>query len=190
MLVRRLQWMAVGAAFSYASKVKTRRDIDRATTELGERMPESLHRVVNALPGDLPRVGGAAIVAKNNAATAAKATVAVTRAARKLSGTPRDVGDRVRSVRAEIGEGIERERRRLKADAIRETEGEGAALEALLDLRAVEAEPLPEVKPPIARGRRRHQPSLPAPPVARVQRTYLPPVTSWDRRAGNRSTDR
>ncbi len=190
MLVKRLRWMAMGAAFSYASKVKTRRDIDRAASELAERMPESMHRVVDALPGDLHRVGGAAIVARNNAATAARASVAVTRTARQIGRTPRAAGERWRRARSELDEQIESERRRLKSDAVRETEGEGAALEALLDLRASEQEPLPEVKAPIERGRRRHVPALPTAPVNRVQRSYRPPASSLDRARRNRSTDR
>ncbi len=222
MLVKRLRWMAMGAAVSYVSKVKTQRDIDRATEGLNERLPDPVHRAVQALPGDLSRIGGSAIVAKNNAATAAKATVAVTRAARSAAGSasraagsasraagsasraagsasraagsasqvPRDLRTRLQAARFELGVEIEHERRRLKSDAVRETEGEGAALEALLDLRATDIEPLPVVKPPIDRGRKRHQPVRPAPPVARVQRSYLPPVNPWDRPRRNRPSDR
>ncbi len=190
MLVKRLRWMAMGAAVSYVSKRKTERDIDRATHGLGERLPASVHRVADALPGDITRVGGAAIVIKNNAATAAKATVAVTRVARSASRAPRDLGERLRTARSELGTAIERDRRRLESDVVRETEGEAAALEALLDLRIVEREPLPVVKPPIERGRNRHRPELPTPLVARVQRSYLRPANSWDRPARKRPTDR
>ncbi len=201
MLVKRIRWMAIGAVVSYASKAKATRDIDRATDALQERLPEPVNRAVQALPGDLPRLGGAAVVAKNNAARTARATVIVTKAAgrtgrqlggagRQVSGMRRTAMERISAVQSELSHEIEHERRRLKSDAVRETEGEAAALEALLDLRATEVEPLPEVPTPIDTGRRRHRPALPEAPVGRVQRSYLPPVNAWDRPRRKRSTER
>lgn len=187
-MLKRLRWMAVGAAVSYAGKTKAKRDVDRATEALQERLPEPLHRAA--------RVGGAAIVARNHSASAAKATVAVTRTAGSLTRTAGSatraagsVSRRARNVRGELAEEIERERRRFKSDVVRQTEGEAAALEALLDLRDRELPPLPEVPAPIRSGRRRHVPPLPAAPVARVQRTYQRP-TERSSRAGIRSGNR
>ncbi len=192
MIAKRLRWMAVGAVVSYASKAKTKRDIDRATDAFHDRLPDPVQRAVTALPGDLSRFGGAVVVAKNNATTTAKATVAITRAAgsagraagsatNQVIGARRSMVERLHAARAELGNEIEHERRRLKSDAVRESEGEAAALDVLLDLRIPNRDPLPEVTAPVARGRRRHVPALPAPPVARRQRTYLPPANAWDR---------
>lgn len=181
-MLKRLRWMAVGAAVSYAGRAKAKRDVDRATEALQERLPEPLHRVA--------RVGGAAIVARNHSASAAKATVAVTRTAGSVTRAAGSVTRRARNVRGELSEEIERERRRFKSEAVRESEGESAALEALLDLRDRELPPLPEVPAPIRSGRRRHVPPLPVAPVARVQRTYQRPTELWNRaggRPGNRS---
>ncbi len=200
MIPKRVRWMAIGVAVNYATRRKVQRDVSRAAERFDTGMPTPLARVVSALPGDLARVGGTAIVVGHGANRAARGAVVTTRAVGRLgrrSGAivrtsadgvaaferrRRSLDARLRSARGELDHEIEQERRRLKSEAVREAEGDAAALEALLDLRTTDSAPLPTVPDPIAEGRRRHRVPLPPAPVARVQRTYQRPVESWNRR--------
>ncbi len=200
MIAKRVRWMVVGAAVGYVSKRKVHGEVGRAAERLETGMPAPLARVVSALPGDLARVGGTAIVVGHGANRAARGAVITTRVVGRIgrrSGAiartsaegvaalerrRRTIEARVRSAAGALEYEIEQERRRLKSDAVRETEGDAAALEALLDLRVSDPTPLPSVPDPIAAGRRRHRPSLPAAPVPRVQRTYQRPIEGRIRR--------
>lgn len=204
----RLRWMVVGAAVGYVSKRKAERSIEEATSRLERRLPTPVANAARLLPGEVTRVGGAVVVAGNGAVGVARNSVVVarhsgrvasrtlrmTRAAGQAGGrgvvvaqtTRRRIETNLRRAFDDVGDEIERERRRLRSEQLRETEGEAAALEALLDLRRIDEEPLPEVPAPIRRGRRRARPALSPPPVARVQRSYHPPVNPWDRPSHSR----
>ncbi len=131
-------------------------------------------RAANALPGDLVRVGGAATVAGR---TARRSSVALVNSV----GRNRVIQDRLARAKLTVRAQSEVIRREMMSDYARYVDGDSAALEALLDLRDVEAEPIPEVPQPVALGRFRFRRSLADEQVGRVQRTYRKPVKPWDR---------
>jgi hypothetical protein len=100
----------------------------------------------------------------------------------------------VRAIGSEIGQEADSKRRELKAEYLRVTEGNGAADDALLDVRAGAPRgaddgialddndgQLPTIDPPTRSGRWRAEKRLAAGPVARVQRSYRPRTRPWDR---------
>ncbi|MFT7597274.1 MAG: hypothetical protein ACI8TP_000192 [Acidimicrobiales bacterium] len=199
MIPTRLTWMAVGAGVSYLSKRKAEQSVDRATEKIEERLPPSLARAADALPAEVVRTAGAVVAAAGAARTsfmiakgAAGATstaVSMTRTATggarsigaSVAGTRRAVNDKISNATSDLRVQTELDRRELKAQYVQQTEGDGPALEARLDLRNVSDDELPEVPDPVADGRRRFRPSLPAAPVNRVQRSYQRPRKPWDR---------
>ncbi len=168
------------------------RSVDVATDRLEERLPDSVVRAANVLPGDLMRVGGSAVIAaeaaRSTAVVAKRASAGVRKAgfgagslvfkARSLPARVHDLRD---SIARDIAVETESSRRSLMADFQRELRGEAAAINALLDLRGTNKEPLPDVPPPIQRGRRRFVPQLGSAAPNRVQRTYQKPIKAWDR---------
>ncbi len=163
------------------------KSVDKATAAIEQRLPAPVAKAVQKLPGDLARAGGAVVVAGQAAQSAGSSVRSAGETGRKISQKVRGrsgqnkVSDRVHQLRDEIAIESNDARRRIYSDMLRETEGEGAALDALLDLRATESQPLPEVPTEVARGRRRHRPDLPKPPVNRMSRTYRQKTKSWDR---------
>lgn len=191
--------MVVGAAVSYISQWRAQRSVDKATEKLEERLPEPITRITDVLPADVVRLGGAAVAAGQAAKTAAGATSAALSAGRSATRTARKVGDaasdtsqrvrnngrafadRVTATGDSVRHETQQERRRLTSDYLRHTDGDDAALDALLDIRSSDADELPVTPDPVREGRRRFRPSLPVAPVNRVQRTYRPPTRRWDR---------
>ncbi len=178
MLRRRLAWMAVGAVTRRAVKRSTRRAVDRETERLAAALPPRVVSALELLPGDLTRTGASLSVAASRMSTTARRT-------RTIGGSAGRARGRLVSLRSELDTTIERERRRLLAESRRALRGESAAFDALLDLRTSERPPIPPIPAAVARGRRRARPALPAPRVARVQRSYEPPLDEWNR-PGNR----
>ncbi len=189
-LIRRFRWVILGwiarTLARVGLKTKLDRSIDTATAELENRLPAPVVKAAEKLPGDLVRSGGAAIVAtqrsKDAASQVRRFAGTTKRSTQRVTTARRDLRDRVASAANEVRYESESARRRLKSDVLRETEGEAAALDALLDLRESDEDvPLPEVPPAVRRGRRRFRPALPEAPVNRVQRTYRRPTKPWDR---------
>lgn len=195
-IVRRFRWVILGwiartlARLGLKSKID--RSIDQAAADLEDRLPASVVRAADLLPGDLVRSGGVAIAAGQRTKGAAGQARRVAGSTRKVAastkastqavtGARRDVSDRIRSLADEVRVESESARRRLKSDVVRQTEGEGPALEALLDLRDLDEDPIPDVPAPVQPGRRRFRPALPPAPVNRVQRSYRRAVKPWDR---------
>lgn len=205
MIPKQLRWMAVGAGVSYLSKRKAERSVDKATEMIEDRLPEPLAKVAEVLPADVVRAGGAVVAAGNAAKTAAvaartgakatgtavsfsrSATGAIRQAADSAVEARRSVRDRIGNATDELREQADLDRRQLTSDYLRYSEGDGPALEALLDAREDVslhnslAEDLPETPDPVGAGRRRYRPSLPAAPVNRVRRGYTRPTKPWDR---------
>lgn len=191
--VRRARWVVIGAGVKYVARRGVGRSVDEAAARIEERLPDSLVKAANVLPGDLIKAGGAAAVSARAAHRGARVTkssgvvaVRVTRAGVSLR--PRSaVADRIRLAREAVSSQVEHDERDLRGDLQRYIlggqAGERAATEALLDLRSSRADdPLPVVPEPIRRGRLRFVPALPAPEVARAQRSYRRPQKPWDRR--------
>jgi hypothetical protein len=181
---RRFRWMIIGAGVRQVARWGAARSIDEATAAIEDRLPASVVRAANAMPGDVLRVGGAAAVsaraARRTTSLAARTSTGIVRFGPRQR---RRLGARIDAARFDLADAAENARRELKSDYARFVDGEGAALEALLDLRDVESEPIPPVPAPVAAGRRRFRRSLPSADVARVQRTYKRPVKAWDRDA-------
>lgn len=161
--------MAVGAGVRWLARRGVAKSVDEATASLEDRMPASVRKAANALPGDLMRVGGAASVAGK---TARRTGSTVARVAFR---------DRLARAKSNFREETEISRRELTSEYARYADGDSAALEALLDLRDLDAEPIPSVPSPITAGRRRFRRPLPAAAVPRMQRSYQKPVKPWDR---------
>lgn len=199
-ILRRFRWMLVGAGVKYVARRGVGRSVDEAAARIEERLPASMVKASNALPGDLIKAGGAATV---SARAAQRGAVAAQRGARvaKSGGMvaarvtragvvnrPRPaVAERMRSARDAISTQAQLDERELRGDVQRYIvggqAGERAATDAMLDLRPGRSnEPLPAVPEPVRRGRRRFVRALPAPRVARVQRSYRRPQKPWDRR--------
>ncbi|MDA3041273.1 MAG: hypothetical protein O3C27_17445 [Actinomycetota bacterium] len=187
MIRRRLAVMALGTAASYLSKWAAERSVNGATQRFEDRLPPPVSRVINALPGDLMRVGGTAMVAGSAARSAGRAgRRAVTVASAGTStflGRKATVDRLFADAAGTWRQEVEGERRRLRSDLLRCTRGAEAAVNALLDLR-VDADldahtDLPPMLEPVPAGRRRPL-RLAAPLVERVQRSYRPPVKPWD----------
>lgn len=186
---KRLRWLAIGAAARFVIRRSTSRSVDRATADIEERLPARIRAVVDAVPADAVRAGGSVVVAGRTARRFASGT----RTASKLVSEQRQrLGDgmaRIRSVGDEVGQEVETRRRELTADYLRTTRGQGAADDALLDMRidgpegllAHDAEDLPPIKQPVRRGRWRSDRRLRSDSVNRVQRTYRQPTRPWDR---------
>ena len=178
------------------------RDLEHATRQ---RLPAPVARVVPALPPEVVQLGGSALVAGR----AAKGAVATTRRAGRLAtgatnrttagiGAVSSAVGRGRNLaggaRAQLGDEVERSRRRLRADYLAATVGPDAATDALLDVRpdgldlehesdqlqpGEPADPHGSVPDPVAPGRyrrRRRPPAL----VGRMRRGYRPPARPWD----------
>lgn len=188
-LVRRSRWMVLGWAARKVGRIGLQKSVDRATAGLQSNLPAPVTKAMDKLPGDAARAGGAAIVVGRGAQSAGSAVRSAAATGRRLTqssrqGTAdasRSVSDRVHELRDEIAIESDQARRRIKSDMLRETEGEGAALDALLDLRNVEDEPLPTIPDEVRQGRRRAHRALAAAPVNRVRRSYRQAHKPWDR---------
>ncbi len=212
-LLRKVRWMLLGAGVKYAARRGVGRSVDEAASRIEDRLPASVVRAANALPGDVIKAGGAAAVsaraARRGSAVALRtgsvavrtgsvaartgnAAVRVTRDG--MARRPRPaIAERVRSVRGAVADQAEVDRRDLMRDfrsfaAGGGAAGEAAGIDALLDLRpSGPEEPLPTTPPPVASGRRRFVAALRTAEVGRVQRTYRRPQKPWDRRLRNAS---
>lgn len=193
--------MAVGAGVKYVARRGVGRSVDDAAAKIEERLPAPMARAAHALPGDIVKAGGAAVVsaraarqsaraAKNGGLVAAKLTKAgVQLSAQAGSLRPRSaLAGQIRAARNTMAEQAEADERELRADYLRYTGDEAGAIDALLDLRDDRSdEPLPDVPDPVRRGRRRFTAVRSIPQVSRVQRTYSRPSKRWDRpMRGNR----
>ncbi len=194
-LLRRLRWFAVGAGVKYLARTGAGRSVDEAAAKIEDRLPAPVAKAANALPGDIVKAGGAAVVsaraarqsaraAKTGGMVAARVTKAgvqlTSQAASLRSGSA--VTDRLRAARGAIADQAEADERELRADFLRYTGDEEGATNALLDRRDQRRDgPLPEVPEPVDAGRRRFVAPRRTPEVGRVQRSYRRPAKPWDR---------
>lgn len=198
---KRLRWFAVGTLVRFFIRRSASRSVDRATADLEERLPGPLRKAMDIVPADAVRAGGSAVVAGRTARRVASGTRSASRLAGDRGRRVAEGMHRIRSIGDEIGREAEHKRRELKADYLRVTRGNGAADDALLDLRGDEESPrhrssvedgnhrhdpfheedLPEVQDPIRRGRWRAERRLGSTMVNRVQRSYRQPSRPWDR---------
>lgn len=184
--IRRFRWVILGWLVRTLAKLGFERSVEEASTKLQSQLPEPLAKAAHALPGDLVRLGGAAVVVSQKGRRASSAARAATKASGRVvaaaGASRRRVGRGARIVGDEITAEMKLEERRLRSDAARERYGQSAATEELLDLReANDRPPLPKVADPIRAGRRRFRPPLPRAPVNRVQRSYRRATKPWDR---------
>lgn len=194
-LLRRFGWLAVGAGVKYVARTGVGRSVDEAAAKIEDRLPAPVAKAANALPGDIVKAGGAAVVSARAARHSARAAktggllaAKVTKAGVHLgsqAGSLRPgpaVADRIRAVRGSISEQADADQRELRADFLRYSGDEEGATNALLDLRDERSDgPLPEVPDAIASGRRRFVASRRPPVIDRVQRSYRRPSKPWDR---------
>lgn len=188
-VVRRSRWMILGWAAKKAGRAgfdKTiHKSIDKAAANLDDKMPMLLSKSLDRLPGDMTRAGGAVVVAGQGAKSAGSAARNAAATARRIAAAPRSghkaVSSRVHGMRDELAIESDEAYRRIKSEMLRETQGDAAALDALLDLRPISQEPIPSVGPPVGTGRRRNRPELPSAPINRVRRTYQQTTRPWDR---------
>ena len=198
--VRRFRWMIVGAGVKYVAQRGVGRSVDEASARIEERLPATVVKAANALPGDLIRAGGAATVSARAAQRGAVAAQRGAKAARTGSVVAvrvtragvghrphRAIAERLRIAGQVISAQAQLDERDLRSDLQRYIvggqAGERAATEALLDRRSGRPDdPLPSVPEPVRSGRRRFVRALPAPEIARVQRSYQRPQRPWDRR--------
>ncbi len=190
-LLRRSRWMILGWAARKIGRSGFQKTVDKAVGEaaarIDDKLPAPVSKALEKLPGDATRAGGALLVAGQGARSAGSAVKSVADSGRRLNQRRRSgqesVSGRVHELRDEIAIESDEARRRIRSDMLRETHGEGAALDALLDLRPSGAgdEPLPEVPPEVAKGRRRSRPALPVAPVNRMRRSYRQASKPWDR---------
>ena len=194
-LLRRFRWFAVGAGVKYVARTGVGRSVDEAAAQIEDRLPAPVAKAANALPGDIVKAGGAAVVsaraarqsvrvAKTGGLAAAKVTkagVQLTSQATSLRPGPAVAG-RIRAARGAIADQAGVDERELRADFRRYRGDEEGATNALLDMRDERADgPLPEVPDPVSTGRRRFTAPRREPEVGRVQRTYRRPSKPWDR---------
>ncbi len=198
---RRFRWLIIGSVVRFFARRSAARSVDQATASIEDRLPQSVAKALDAVPADVTRLGGSAVVAGRTARRVANAGVEVGRAAdrqvvspaRRASATVTDAGRRIRAARHRLTDDVFREtehtRRQLTSDYLLDTRGRAAADDALLDRRSGAAgefdaepvdavEPLPEIAPPVRRGRWRASREVPA-PVSRVQRTYRRKTPPW-----------
>lgn len=193
--LRRFRWFAVGAGVKYVARTGVGRSVDEAAAKIEDRLPAPVAKAANALPGDIVKAGGAAVVsaraarqsarvAKTGGLFAAKATkagVQLTSNASSLRPSTA-VSGRMRDARRSISNQAELDERELRADFLCYTGDEEGATNALLDLRDERSDgPLPEVPDAVQKGRRRFTAPRRAPEVGRVQRSYRRPGKPWDR---------
>lgn len=191
-MLRRFRWMAVGAGVKYVARRGVGRSVDDAAAKIEERLPAPIVKAANALPGDIVKASGAAVVsaraarqsaraAKNGGLVAARVTKAGVQLSTQAASLRPDVAGRIRGARSTIAEQADADERELRADYLRYTGDEAGAIDALLDLRDERSDgPLPDVPDPVVRGRRRFTATRSVPEVDRVQRTYSRPTKRWD----------
>jgi hypothetical protein len=201
---KRLTWMAVGGVVALAVKARTERAVTAEARHLQERLPDPAVRLLERLPGELTRTGGAAVVGLRAARvggragyraavvsgrTSATATSAAAAAGRVTARAGTVAGDAARRVRDDLTgarvaweQAAEGEERLLRSDLARLAGDPVEAVDALVDRRGPAADgPVPEVPPPIPAGRPRS--THPDPTVAsRRRRGYRPP--NWARPPG------
>ena len=198
-LLRRFRWMALGAGVRFVARRGVGRSVDQAAAKIEDRLPTPVAKAVNALPGDVMKAGGAAVVsaraAQRSAGVAQRGArvggSVAARVTRSVAQRPRpEIADRIRSAREAAADQAELDRRDLRSDFQRYIHGGGpagerAATDALLDRRdPVGDVPLPEVPEPIRRGRSRFVAQRGTPEIPRVQRSYRRPQKRWDRPVG------
>lgn len=194
-LLRRFRWMAVGAGVKFVARRGVGRSVDEAAAKIEERLPAPVAKAANALPGDIVKAGGAAVVSARAAKQSARAAktgglvaARVTKAGVQMSSQAASlrpapaVANRLRAARSAVNLQAEADERELRADFLRYVGDEDGATDALLDRRAeADRGPLPDIPDPIDRGRRRFVTGRSEPEVARVQRSYRRPAKPWDR---------
>lgn len=203
---RRLRWLIIGgvarSSVRLLARRTTARSVDQATADLEARLPAPVQKALKAAPADAVRLGGSAVVAGR---TARRVAVNTHRATKATADGRRRVAaeiSRIRNLRTDIGREAEQRRRELTAEYLRVTRGNGAADDALMDIRTeppptfddLASEDLgrersfndltddpPTVDPPVRRGRWRAERRLRPASVSRVQRSYRPARRPWDR---------
>lgn len=198
---RRLRWFVVGGVARFVLRRTAARSVDQATADIEAKLPAPVRKALQVVPADAVRAGGSAVVAGRTAKQVAVTTHRVTKATSDRSRRLSAGVNRFRAIGSEIGQEADAKRRELKAEYLRVTEGNGAADDALLDVRtgpigsndrAIDhaerfsatndaGDALPDVDPPVRSGRWRAEKRLRSGAVARVQRSYRPRTRPWDR---------
>lgn len=197
-LVRRFRWVIIGQIVRLLARTGVKRSVDQATATIEDKLPTPVVKLADRLPGDVVRAGGAALVASQQTRSAGRQVGSATgrvvdlarstkRGTDRVADTRRDFADRLRRAGDDVRHESDLARRQIRSDIARERDGEAAALDELLDLRPSDPGPLPSVPEPVVRGRNRFRAAPGSPEVARVQRTYRPPIKPWDRPLRRRS---
>lgn len=204
-------WVAMASLARTVLRRGATRQVDEASADLEQRLPEPVRTALTRLPGDPVRLGGSAVVAGRSARQVAVGAGRVSRAAdggrRRLvrgadraatafDGRPRparsgrDLADRLG---AEVRAETDASARDLRSRMLLASRGQAAADDALLDARSMTAEAASGTMaaggdgwrsgtpPEVRRGRWRAPRRRAKEQVARVQRTYQQPRRSWDR---------
>lgn len=201
-LLRRFRWMAVGAGVKFVARRGVGRSVDEAAAKIEDRLPAPVAKAANALPGDIVKAGGAAVVsaraarqsarvAKNSGLVAAKVTKSGVQLSTRATGIrpTTAVAGRLRAARRSVADQAELDQRELRADFLRYRGDDEGATNALLDQRNDRIDgPLPDVPDPVQSGRRRFVSQRRVPEVDRAQRSYRRPTKPWDRPVRRRST--
>lgn len=150
---RRIGWVAVATLARTALRRGASRQVDEASADLEQRLPEPVRTVLDRVPGDAIRVGGSAVVAGRSARQVAAGAGRVSRAAddgrrrlgRNLDRATTAFDARPRPVRsgrelaARFGVDVRAETdntdRDLRSRMLLNSRGRGAADDALLDRR-------------------------------------------------------
>ncbi|MEM7271583.1 MAG: hypothetical protein AAF547_00760 [Actinomycetota bacterium] len=183
--LRRLRWVAAGAAVRFLVRKTTARQVEQAAADLEERLPQPVRRALEVVPDGAMWAGGSAVVAGRTARRVAVGTRTVGRVG--VEGTRRvnDGVARIRNLGDDVGREVEIARRQLTSRYLEATDGPTAADDTLLDLRrdrrADAEDELPTVRPATRRGRWRAERRRRSAGVARVQRSYRPASRPWDR---------
>lgn len=205
---RRVGWVAVASLARTLLRRGASRQVDEASADLEQRLPEPVRSVLTRLPGDPVRLGGGAVVAGRSARQVAVGAGRVSRAAdggrrRLLRGADRAAtafDGRPRPARSgrdlaeRFGAEVRAERaaseRDLRSQMLLGSRGRAAADDALLDRRLAsdgmvveidDDEGPASVPPQVRRGRWRAPRRRATEQVARVQRSYRQPRRPWDR---------
>ena len=176
--IRRFRWMLLGAAGRQVAKRLTARQIEEATTDLADRLPDRAVSIADALPGDLVRTAGTAQVATRTALRSAQKSRSALQLSKEAVNSPERARQRLTEMGEEWRTAVAHDDRSLRARLIAITRGRDAATDVLLGGRTSwEDQPLPEVPDSVTPGRR--TPRVRRSLVRRVQRSYSPRKHSW-----------
>ncbi len=177
-LLRRFRWMLIGAAGKELARRLSERQVQDATAELADRLPDRAVAIADKLPGDILRAAGTAQVAGRTAKRSARLSRDLAQVSRDAAVAPQRARRRLSEMGDEWADQVATDDRSLRARLIAQTRGRDAATDVLLGGRTSwEDEPLPQVPDPVPTGRPEEKVRTRV--VRRVQRSYRPLRRSW-----------